>query len=90
MTHFNTTDKNRTLGRKLHPRYTAVAFSFYMASIMALLMCALITAVNRGVDDAFLSWVWKAYQVAMPCAFICVLMVRPLVLKLVRWTVQPH
>lgn len=90
MTQPKATEQNPALRRKLHPRYTPIVFSFYMASIMALLMCALITAVNRGLDDAFFSLVWRAYQVAMPCAFVCVLMVRPLVFKLVSWTVHPH
>jgi hypothetical protein len=76
--------------RKLHPRFTPVMFSFYMAAIMAFLMCTLITALNRGIDGAFIHWVWKAYQIAMPCAFICVLLVRPLVFKLVHWTVHPQ
>ena len=72
---------------KLHSKYNAVAFSLYMSTVMAFLMCLLITAANGGLTNSYLSRVWHAYQVAMPCAFICVLAVRPLILRLVKWTV---
>lgn len=74
--------------RKLHPRLMPIAFSFYMAAIMAFLMCLIITAVNQGVGAGYFSYVLHAYSIAMPCAFVCVLLVRPLVLKLVKWTVH--
>ena len=73
---------------KLHSRYTAVVFAFYMASIMALLMCGVIVAFNQGLTEDFLSRVVRAYIVAMPVAFVCVLFVRPLVMKLVALTVD--
>lgn len=76
--------------RKLRPSATPYVFAFYMSSIMALLMCFVITAANAGVNPDYLSNVLKAYQWAMPVAFVCVLMVRPVVLKLVAMTVQPH
>lgn len=75
-------------GGKLHSRMTPVVFSLYMSAIMSLLMCLLITAAGSGVSGAYLARVWQAYQLAMPCAFLCVLMVRPLVLRLVGWTVH--
>ncbi|MNJ03790.1 hypothetical protein D3C73_1642560 [compost metagenome] len=61
-----------------------------MSAIMALLMCFVITAATAGIDDHYLGHVLKAYQLAMPVAFACVLVVRPVVLKLVAWTVHPH
>lgn len=76
--------------RKLRPSATPYVFAFYMSSIMALLMCFVITAANGGVDAQYLSNVLKAYQLAMPVAFVCVLMVRPVVIRLVAWTVHPH
>lgn len=76
--------------RKLGPRAKPYVFAFYMSSIMALLMCFVITAANAGVNPAYLGNVLKAYQLAMPVAFVCVLMVRPVVLKLVAITVHPH
>ncbi|SMF12840.1 MULTISPECIES: DUF2798 domain-containing protein [unclassified Pseudomonas] len=76
--------------RKLRPSATPYVFALYMSSIMALLMCFVITAANAGVNPQYLSNVMKAYQLAMPVAFLCVLMVRPVVLRLVAITVHPH
>ncbi|WP_079226893.1 DUF2798 domain-containing protein [Pseudomonas putida] len=76
--------------RKLRPSATPYVFAFYMSSIMALLMCFVITAANAGVNPEYLGNVLKAYQLAMPVAFVCVLMVRPVVLKLVAITVHTH
>lgn len=78
-----------TPGRfKLHARYAPVVFAFYMAGIMALLMCGVIVAFHQGLNKDFLAQVISAYIVAMPVAFVCVLFVRPLVMKLVAMTVQ--
>ena len=76
--------------RKLRPSATPYVFAFYMSSIMALLMCFVITAANAGVNPQYLGNVLKAYQLAMPVAFVCVLMVRPMVVRLVAITVHPH
>jgi hypothetical protein len=76
--------------RKLRPSATPYVFALYMSSIMALLMCFVITAANAGVNPQYLGNVLKAYQLAMPVAFVCVLMVRPLVVRLVAITVHPH
>lgn len=76
--------------RKLPVRTTPYVFAFYMASIMALLMSFVITAKNSGIDNNYLSNVLNAYQLAMPVAFLCILVVRPIVIKLVALTVHPH
>ncbi|WP_145193341.1 DUF2798 domain-containing protein [Pseudomonas sp. URMO17WK12:I11] len=81
------TTRNR---RKLRAGATPCVFAFYMSSIMALLMCFVITAATAGVNPDYLGNVLKAYQLAMPVAFFCVLMVRPVVMKLVAITVHPH
>ncbi|VVP92840.1 hypothetical protein PS910_03049 [Pseudomonas fluorescens] len=73
---------------KLHPKATPYVFALYMSSIMALLMCFVITAANGGVGADYLDNVLKAYQLAMPVAFVCVLMVRPVVMRLVALTVH--
>ncbi|MCE5976122.1 DUF2798 domain-containing protein [Pseudomonas sp. JR33AA] len=73
---------------KLHPVATPYVFAFYMSSIMALLMCFVITAANAGFTPEYLGNVLKAYQLAMPVAFVCVLMVRPVVVRLVAITVH--
>lgn len=74
--------------RKLPKHFSPVAFAFFMSSIMALLMCTVIVAVSGGVTGDFAWRVGKAYMLAMPEAFCCVLLVRPLVVRLVALTVQ--
>lgn len=74
---------------KLPARFTPLLFAFYMSGIMALLMTLLITALNRGFSSEYLHQVWQAYQVAMPCAFSAILLVRPLVMRLVQHSIQP-
>lgn len=73
---------------KLHSKFTSIAFAVYMSAIMAFLMCLLITAANNGISTTYIGEVWHAYQIAMPCAFICILIVRPLVMKLVKISVH--
>ncbi|EST16207.1 hypothetical protein EDP1_4006 [Pseudomonas putida S610] len=67
---------------------TPYVFAFYMSAIMALLMCFVITAANAGIDQDYMSNVLKAYRLAMPVAFVCVLIVRPIVGRLVAMTVH--
>lgn len=74
---------------RLHHRTTPIVFAFYMAAIMAMLMCLTITAANGGIDQFYLNRVLSAYQLAMPVAFGCVVLVRPVVLRLVALTVHP-
>ncbi len=74
---------------KLGHRATPFVFAFFMAGIMAMLMCLVITAAHGGVGEGYLAQVLEAYLLAMPVAFCCVLMVRPLVLRLVALTVHP-
>ncbi|TKD46415.1 DUF2798 domain-containing protein [Azotobacter chroococcum] len=74
---------------KLPVRTTPYAFALYMSAIMAFLMCLVITAANNGIQEDYLNNVLKAYKLAMPVAFVCVLLVKPIVLKLVSWTVHP-
>lgn len=67
---------------------TAYVFALYMATIMAFLMCLVITLAEFGLDGHYMENVMNAYRVAMPSAFICVLIVRPMVARLVAWTVH--
>lgn len=76
--------------RKLSARATPYVFALYMAAIMALLMSFVITAANSGIQQDFLSNALHAYQLAMPVAFLCILVVRPVVIRLVALTVHPH
>jgi hypothetical protein len=59
-----------------------------MAGIMALLMSAVIVASSGDFGPGFIGRVLHAYALAMPIAFICVLAVRPVVVRLVGWTVR--
>jgi hypothetical protein len=73
---------------KLPKRFTPVVFAFYMSAIMALLMCTVIVAINTGIHGNYLYRVFKAYELAMPIAFLVLQVVRPIVLKLVGATVS--
>lgn len=84
--HSATPDRRRM---KLPHRTTPYVFAFFMAGIMAMLMCLVITAAHAGVNGAYLARVLEAYVLAMPVAFCCVLMVRPVVMRLVALTVHP-
>ena len=72
---------------KIPKRHFHVVFAFFMAGIMAILMSAIIVAVSSGIDTGYLQRVIHAYTLAMPSAFICVLFVRPIVVKLVALVV---
>jgi len=74
--------------RKLPRRFTPYVFAFYMAAIMAFLMCAAIVGVQAGVSPGYWASVFKVYALAMPVAFCCVIVVRPLVMRLVALTVH--
>lgn len=73
--------------RKLPYKFSSLAFAFYMATIIAFMMCLLLTAINTGIDARFIQRVLGTYVIAMPVAFACVILVRPLVLYLVSKTV---
>lgn len=47
-----------------------------------------ITGANTGLAPGYPWRVLDAYRIAMPTAFCCVLVVRPLVIRLVAWTVH--
>lgn len=79
---------NKAVLRKLPAKATPVVFAFYMASIMAMLMCFIIIAAESGVSSHYLSDVINTYKIAMPSAFICIMFVRPVVSRLVLKTVQ--
>ncbi|WP_036303010.1 DUF2798 domain-containing protein [Methylotenera sp. L2L1] len=72
---------------KVPKRHSHLVFAFFMAAIMAILMSAIIVAVSSGVNAGYLQRVIHAYTLAMPSAFICVLFVRPVVVKLVSLVV---
>ncbi|QRM54682.1 DUF2798 domain-containing protein [Sinorhizobium sp. BG8] len=81
---------SRTIARKLPPQAVPYAFAFFMAGIMAFLMCCTVVAANTGIDAGYPLRVLKSYQLAMPVAFFGVLVVRPIVVRLVGFVCHPH
>lgn len=73
---------------KLPRRYAPIAFAFYMSAIMAFLMCIVIVALNTGFSGNYFYRVIKAYELAMPSAFIFIQLVRPAVTKLVEISIS--
>ena len=73
---------------KLPSRFTSLVFAFFMAGIMAFLMSMVIVGANSGLQHEYLLRVLHAYILAMPIAFICVLIVRPIVVHLVHQLVE--
>lgn len=78
----------RTAKTGLHPATTPYVFAFFMAGIMAFVMCWIIVSVNSGVDSGLPMRVGAAYIIAMPAAFVSVLIVRPIALKLTSFVVR--
>ena len=74
--------------QRLPNQFSSLAFAFYMSFIIAFIMSLVLTMVNSGVDSSFLLRALKAYTVAMPVAFVCVIVVRPIVVRLVLLTVE--
>lgn len=68
---------------KIPRRFTPYVFAFFMAGIMAFLMCMVIVGANSGLHGEYALRVLHAYALAMPVAFVCVLVVRPIVAGLV-------
>lgn len=76
------------LDLRVPARFTPVMFAFFMSGIMAMLMSIVIVAAGTGIDGDLPLRVWHAYKLAMPVAFFCVLVVRPLVARLVAISVR--
>ena len=75
---------------KIPKRFTPYVFAFFMAGIMAFLMSMVIVAASSGVEDGYSLRVIHSYALAMPVAFFCVLIVRPVVVHLVALFVRPN
>lgn len=78
--------------KKIPAQFTPLVLAFYMALMMAFLMSAAIVGLHTGFGPHYLASVFRAYVVAMPIAFCCVLFVRPLAVRLLACTVEsgPH
>jgi len=71
-------------------RASPYIFALYMSTIMAFVMSMVITLAEFGPGPHYMTNVMNAYQVAMPAAFVCILIVRPIVIRLVGLTVHGH
>jgi len=80
----------KNLRTRLPVRSAPYIFALYMATIMAFLMSLVITFAEFGMGPHYMANVMNTYQVAMPAAFFCILVVRPVVIRLVGLTVQGH
>jgi len=80
----------KNLRSRLPVRTAPYIFALYMAIIMAFLMSLVITFAEFGMGPHYMANVMNAYQVAMPTAFFCILVVRPVVIRLVGLTVHGH
>lgn len=74
--------------KKIPRRFAPYVFAFYMALFMALLMCGFLVWLQTGFDDGYWLRALKAYLVAMPVAFCCVVLLRPIVVRFVEGTVE--
>jgi Protein of unknown function (DUF2798) len=63
----------------LPARYAPICFAGIMSCLMALLMSGLLTAINVGLNAAFVFRWFKGFAIAWPIAFILVLVLAPLV-----------
>lgn len=70
-------------------KYTAYVFAFFMSGMMAFLMSAVLVAFNTGFGEGYILRVIKAYILSFPIAFCCVMIVRPVVMKLVAYVIKP-
>lgn len=72
---------------KLPHQLSALVFAFYMSSFIGLAMSAVLTYFGSGFSPDYLARVGRAYALAMPVGFLCVILFRPLVVILMRATV---
>jgi len=79
---------NRMSALRVPIRFTPFVFAFYMSAIMAMLMCLVIVGASTGLSTGYGMRVLLAYKLAMPVAFVCVLAVRPVVVRLVALSVR--
>ncbi|MGP1516375.1 MAG: DUF2798 domain-containing protein [Ottowia sp.] len=73
--------------KKIPRRFSGIAFTFYATALMAFIMSAVLVALNTGIDGGWLQRTLRSYVLAWPIAFVSLLLIRPLVFKLVAWTV---
>ena len=69
--------------RKIPTRFAPVIFALLMSCVMVFVMSGFITAVNTGIDSAFVKRWSLSFVSAWPVAFVCVLLFAGRVRKVV-------
>ena len=64
-------------------RYSKILFIFFMGLGISLLMTLIITYINTGYDELYVSRFLKAWSVSLPVAMIATTLVAPIVEKFV-------
>lgn len=72
----------------IHSRYTKLVFAFLMSLFMSCLMSGVITFINLGLVDNFMSIWLEAYWKAFIVAFPIISFVAPFVQKLTKVLVK--
>ncbi len=72
--------------KMLPKQYAGIVFAFYTCTFMALIVSGVLVALNTGVDAGYPARLARAYLITWPIAFVSLLALRPLVVKLVSWS----
>jgi hypothetical protein len=68
---------------KFAPRHAGFLFAFLMSVLMAIIMTCLVTFINTGAAPGFLARWARAFVIAWPIAFVCILILAGRVRRLV-------
>jgi hypothetical protein len=76
-------------GRRIPRRFQAIVFGFLLSGLMTLIVSAVTTARNVGIDDDFVRRWLSAFSTAWPVTFPTATLVAPFVRRLVERMVEP-
>ena len=74
--------------KKIPKKYTPILFSLYALGIMVAIMSSVLVGLNAGFNDEWFGRVVRSYFVTWPIAFVSLMVVRPIVMRLVAWTTE--
>jgi hypothetical protein len=74
---------------KFAPRHAGFLFAFLMSVLMAFIMTCLVTWINTGSAPGFFARWGRAFVIAWPIAFICILILAGRVRRLVSFLTAP-
>ncbi len=73
---------------KIPKKFVPLVAGMLMALMMSWIMSGIVTAINLGIPENFLSLWGNAFVKVAPIAFVAVMVVRPIVEKLVKKIVK--